>query len=363
MELTLFTAPWLIGFIYTVYKTVLVPNHPTWPLPADAKPEVVQAERRKEHKNRLITALIFVPLVPGLGLVFPVLLRAFLTMCIWVGTGEYVQIVFNKSLNDKKVHSHVVKQFTWMERLFQVLCCSVCVAGFFGNVNLFWLVTQTCLVLLIATYIIWTTIDLRMGTQETHDFTKILEDSAKYFLGMFWIALPIGYGILLSTHNHGGGYLAILLLTSWFGDAAAYYVGKKFGSKKVTMVSPSKSWEGVYAEIGFSFFAGLAFKFLETQPWTCELFQLPHISLVSFLIITTGIGVLGVIGDLFESLVKRVGKCKDSGTYFTGHGGVLDRFDSFFLSAPLLYFYVVLCLENNPQLLTINWHALTLFAK
>jgi CDP-diglyceride synthetase len=54
---------------------------------------------------------------------------------------------------------------------------------------------------------------------------------------------------------------------SFTGDAAAYYVGKKFGSKKVTMVSPSKSWEGVYAEIGFSFFAGLAFKFLETQPW------------------------------------------------------------------------------------------------
>lgn len=87
--------------------------------------------------------------------------------------------------------------------------------------------------------------------------------------------------------------------------------------------------------------------------WLCKQLELagfsflgfPSVSVTHYIVFGIINGLLGTLGDVSESFVKRVGGVKDSGTFFTGHGGILDRFDAFFLSTPLLmyyYYYVVL---------------------
>lgn len=79
--------------------------------------------------------------------------------------------------------------------------------------------------------------------------------------------------------------------------------------------------------------------------WKCELagyewMNLPPVSYGHYLLMGLMFGILGILGDAFESLIKRLGNVKDSGTFFTGHGGVLDRFDTFYFIMPCYYYYL-----------------------
>jgi len=151
---------------------------------------------------------------------------------------------------------------------------------------------------------------------------------------------------LLVDRPNGAGYLTILLYVSWIGDASAYYVGSRWGKTKVSEVSPSKSWEGIFAEIFFALILTNGFASLQYSgiaPWI----GLPAISRLHYNVIGFLIGVLGIIGDMFESLVKRAGMAKDSGIFFPGHGGVLDRFDGFFFICPTVFYYIIFVVENQ----------------
>jgi phosphatidate cytidylyltransferase len=117
----------------------------------------------------------------------------------------------------------------------------------------------------------------------------------------------------------------------WICDSAAFFAGKAFGKHKLfPRVSPNKSWEG--AVVGFLAsalgFALLAHTFLPCVP-------LPHAVTLGALI-----GIVGQIGDLVESLLKRDAGIKDSSNIIPGHGGIFDRFDSVLFAAPLTYLYV-----------------------
>ncbi|MGQ0442481.1 MAG: phosphatidate cytidylyltransferase [Methylophilaceae bacterium] len=118
--------------------------------------------------------------------------------------------------------------------------------------------------------------------------------------------------------------LLILLVTIWIADSAAYFVGKNYGKHKLApMISPGKTWEGVCgALLAVSLFAGLLYFCFDMN---------------SFILIPAlwGITVLGVIGDLFESLIKRQANLKDSGNLLPGHGGILDRIDGIIPSLPI----------------------------
>lgn len=124
------------------------------------------------------------------------------------------------------------------------------------------------------------------------------------------------------------GYFIIL----WTSDSGAYAVGSKFGKTKLfKRISPNKTWEGT---IGGGFFALLAAYF----NYTCfGQLELKHWLSLSVIII-----VFGNWGDLVESLFKRSINVKDSGNILPGHGGILDRFDSVFISVPFVYVYLVL---------------------
>jgi len=126
-----------------------------------------------------------------------------------------------------------------------------------------------------------------------------------------------------------GGFLIITILASiWICDSAAYFGGTKFGRHKLFQrVSPNKSWEGAVFGFIFALLTVIAAKFLvlDFLSWTAVL----YIGLI--------VGIIGQIGDLVESLLKRDAAVKDSSELIPGHGGIFDRFDSLLMTAPAVY--------------------------
>jgi len=121
-----------------------------------------------------------------------------------------------------------------------------------------------------------------------------------------------------------------LLIVVWIGDAGAYYTGKAFGRHKLSpRISPKKTVEGLVGGIVMSIVAAVVIHFTFFPE-----FPLPHAMIAGVIL-----SACGVVGDLAESLWKRSADVKDSGTLIPGHGGFLDRFDSIFFTAPILYTY------------------------
>lgn len=129
-----------------------------------------------------------------------------------------------------------------------------------------------------------------------------------------------------------GGYTVISVLAMiWICDSAAYHVGMAMGRHKLfPRVSPNKSWEGAIAGFIFGVGAAVAAKYI----------VLDYLPTGSAIMIGMIVGVIGQLGDLFESLLKRDAAVKDSSALIPGHGGVLDRFDSLLLVAPCVYLYL-----------------------
>ena len=150
-------------------------------------------------------------------------------------------------------------------------------------------------------------------------------DVAVSLFGAFYTGLLMSAAMLIrmSVPDYWGGVLILGIFASvWGNDAFAYLIGSKFGKHKMTpQVSPKKTWEG--------FFAGLVF----SMAFWCLFPLIPGVemNIVQSLVFGAICGVLGVIGDLVESRIKRNAGFKDSGTIMPGHGGLLDRCDSQFL--------------------------------
>lgn len=133
--------------------------------------------------------------------------------------------------------------------------------------------------------------------------------------------------------NIGPKLVFFLLLVVWLGDAGAYYVGRKFGRHKLSpRISPKKTVEGGIGGIITAILTAIVVHFTFFP-------QLPLVHAVTAGVI---LSLAGMVGDLAESMWKRSAAVKDSGTLIPGHGGFLDRFDSIFFTAPILYVYWVL---------------------
>lgn len=330
----------VIGFIFVIHRALTLNNHPL--LEDDPKP-------REAHKWRLITAAFYMPFVPGSAIFFPVIYKLFVTLMIYLGVEEFMQIVFQLRTRVDPTSQKLTKLLTMTKKL-QLAGVFVALSAFPGEILLFVLALYTCFIFLISFYM--------------KNFSR-LEFNGDWFLGLatlciyllciIWVFGALSHGILLVDLPYGGGYVTILLFVSWIGDAAAYYVGSKFGRHKVSEVSPNKSWEGIFAEIFFALSLTNMFASLEQSgvvPWI----GLPPIARVHYNVIGLFIGSLGIVGDMFESLVKRAGLAKDSGIFFPGHGGVLDRFDGFFFICPTLYYYIIFVIEGHLfEKLATNW--------
>lgn len=156
-------------------------------------------------------------------------------------------------------------------------------------------------------------------------------DVAVTILGMIYVGWFFSYLIFIRALTEHGGFLFFLLFTVWAADVAAYLAGKVFGhTPLLPSISPRKTWEGAVA--GFLVCLAAAAIFSQTA----------QLEIGHALILGALIGIFGQVSDLIESLIKREAGAKDSSNLLPGHGGVLDRIDSFILTAPLMYYYLIL---------------------
>jgi phosphatidate cytidylyltransferase len=132
-------------------------------------------------------------------------------------------------------------------------------------------------------------------------------------------------------YDLGASFVFLAFAVTWSADTGAYVVGSMFGRRPLLpRVSRNKTWEGAFGGVAFGALAG----------------YLSSVTFASFLPPGWGIllgaiaGMVGLLGDLFESMLKRDAAIKDTSRVIPGHGGVLDRFDSLLFTVPLIYYFL-----------------------
>lgn len=157
-------------------------------------------------------------------------------------------------------------------------------------------------------------------------------DLGRILIGPFYICLPLLFFLLIAGLPRGKTWILFILAVIFAGDTGSFYVGRWLGKHKLTPISPGKTWEG---SVG-----GLLANGISAAIFGSLFF--PALSLISVVVLGIGLGMSGQLGDLAESLLKRISNIKDSGTVLPGHGGLLDRIDSLLFAIPVLYLYLSL---------------------
>jgi phosphatidate cytidylyltransferase len=138
-------------------------------------------------------------------------------------------------------------------------------------------------------------------------------------LGIYWLGLGFAHAELLRERPHGGGLTADVLVGTFLADTAAYVGGRLFGRRPLApTISPGKTVEGLLCGMLIAIVAVVV----------ASRFQSTWMTTSHALILGVVIAVVGPLGDLFESLVKRDAGAKDAGSVFGAHGGALDRVDA-----------------------------------
>ncbi len=172
-----------------------------------------------------------------------------------------------------------------------------------------------------------------LGTARSSDLKEVFLNTAVRTFGIAYVVLPLSYLVLLRNMESGGMWILFMLSVIWANDTFAMYAGKALGKHKLSpLVSPGKTVEGAIGGLaGGCIAAGLFNSYFSMGMGALEALT------VSFVL-----GVIGISGDLFESVLKRAAGVKDSGAIVPGHGGVLDRIDSLIFPIPVLYYYLTL---------------------
>lgn len=258
--------------------------------------------------SRILTALVAVPLLllvilKGPAWLFLALVLAFALAGFW----ELSRLATNVGV-----------------RLFPIgyplaaLCVTAFYPGFPGL-----LPTSLAIVLAIGLAAVFT----RQPTRES------LGAVAGTAFATLYVGALIGtvVGLRMAPDASGRCWIVFLLAVTMVGDAGAFYVGRALGKTALAPVlSPKKTVAGLWGGIVFSVATAILVKYL----------ALPHLALSTAIGLGLSMAVFGVLGDLFESLLKRSAGVKDTSTLLPGHGGVLDRIDSLLFASPVLFLYV-----------------------
>ena len=178
---------------------------------------------------------------------------------------------------------------------------------------------------------------LFMGTSQNHAST--ITHLGISFFGILYIGFLLSHVSLIRNLPHGKQWALFLITTVWAGDISALSCGSFLGKHKLyPKISPKKTYEGLLGGILGSIVVALAFGLLFFS----------EIGKGALIVLAMGIGVFGQLGDFSESMIKRSAQVKDSGDLIPGHGGMLDRLDSFLFSSPFLYYSLTYLLKETP---------------
>jgi phosphatidate cytidylyltransferase len=275
-------------------------------------------------KQRVISAIIFAVVV--LGGVFGgpnsfFLLFAFVTGgCLW----EFGKLVFRQEGNYVKGRQITMLILGLLPYVCVGLARTQWVPGLFEEVATQpqLLLTPLALTLIFAVFIL---LLVELFLESRQPFTHV----AFYALGYIYLGVPFTFLLLIALPAEGylsGGVLGLLLL-NWSNDSFAYLVGTFIGKTPFApRISPKKTWEGTLGGMVCTVLLGYGLSFL-----------LHDFSSREWAVMAAVVAVIGTLGDLVESLFKRSLGIKDSGAILPGHGGFLDRFDSFIFVLPFAW--------------------------
>lgn len=155
-----------------------------------------------------------------------------------------------------------------------------------------------------------------------------------HYILLSTIAAPaLSGGLISSWVAPGPAWIYTVLAITWLQDTGAYFVGRSFGRHRMApYISPKKTWEGAAGGLLASLIAAIVCK---------ALFGLP-VSFAGMILLGVVGAVMGLIGDLAESFIKRQVNVKDAGQLIPGHGGLLDRLDSVLFNGAALYYLILL---------------------
>ncbi|UOG42292.1 phosphatidate cytidylyltransferase [Leptospira noguchii] len=157
------------------------------------------------------------------------------------------------------------------------------------------------------------------------------------FLGVFYVAVPLGHFLLLLGMAQGIYYIVFVSVVTFLTDAGAYFGGRWFGSHPAGLaISPKKTWEGYVTGI----FTAIGSVFIFNIIWEYSTGTSAAVKGLEVFLISAILSFVSVIGDLLESAMKRDAKIKDSGSLIPGHGGILDLADALLITIPVLYYYL-----------------------
>jgi phosphatidate cytidylyltransferase len=256
--------------------------------------------------ERVISGVIAIPIVLGVILYgHPGLFFFLISSIVLIAAHEYFSMIVNAGVSGFPVEGLVLS--------FLLLAIGFFIPQFLSLLGIF---------IPLTLFMVWC---FRGGN------VRVALDSISYTLfGILYTAGLGGYLLLISNLEGGRQIIVFILLFVWAGDSAAFYVGRKFGERKLLeVVSPNKTIAGAVANVMGTLIAALLASSLFFN----------EISLIHCLIVAFICGIIGQIGDLLESLIKRNCQVKDSGTLIPGHGGVLDRIDSLLFVCPAFYCY------------------------
>ncbi|MGC9976753.1 MAG: phosphatidate cytidylyltransferase [Syntrophales bacterium] len=259
------------------------------------------------HIKRWISGLIAVPLL--FAIIFygsEAVFAAFIIMVIEGAVVEYNRMVFNEGFVREKLQGLVIALL-------------IPIAAFSGDLRV---------VLAVIAFSMLGTFSLSLAGRNGHLIDVV--SVSKVVLGFIYIPFMASHFILLRHTDDGIMWIFFILIMAFCGDIAAFYVGRSMGKRKLMpLISPGKTVEGTVA-------------LLIGSTVGCVLFQhffLPGLPIFHAAVLGLSGGIIGQLGDLCESVVKRASGVKDSGSLVIGHGGLLDRLDCLIFIAPYVYYY------------------------
>ena len=217
--------------------------------------------------------------------------------------------------------------------LLAAACAAALAAGWVGQppVQAWWLAA--------AVWVLGGAIALRSGPSMWPQLPR----AARLVLGL--AALWAAWLAMSHARALGINFILSVFCLVWVADIAAYFGGRRFGKRKLApSISPGKSWEGVYgAWIAVAAYAAWLVRYASDAGFR---FDVTPATIAVWIVFAVALASISVIGDLFESLLKRHAGVKDSGALLPGHGGVLDRTDALLAAMPIAAVAAEYCLRR-----------------
>ena len=273
-------------------------------------------------KQRVLTALVLAPLmIAGIFFLSPTYFPYFIMLIVALASWEWAKLSGFASNIVRVGYAVAIVLFGYMTLRYgddvQSLNWTLRLA------IIWWVIALICVLTFPKAKILWN--------------SKI----ARLVIGVF-VIVPMWIGlVMLKEMPEGNYYLVWLMFMVWGADSGAYFAGRHFGKTKLAeKVSPKKTWEGVYG--------GMLTAMIFSIIAAVSLFDIGNYSVLDWVLLFVMSAVvvfISVVGDLFESLLKRHENIKDSSQLLPGHGGVMDRVDSLVAAVPFFVLFIPLFIK------------------